>query len=533
MRLAENQIEAINNARAGKAPPATPLPPPGARGMRHNPPPAPLGPLSKAALPKPAAPPAIVNAKAGTLAPLATRISPPPAKGTWAANPPAVKGGGAPIAAPVPPTVKKTRLIIFKSYVVSVLLCGLSSLTIEDKHLKKIDSWYFQFLRRAAGIKAPGDGDFIFLVAVEVTTFYEKMAWEVAPTQIYNDSWAVRKLFGYAHRRESDSHKREQDKKVQKLFKLIRHYRDLEDSPKKLKGVCKDQSLRYGKDTCEEEEEEEENPEEEECEEDEEVEIMECDEEQAAKPKQSHVVMKKPAARHAKAAPAERPIPTPCRRIAAKTSVADEEILFVGENKSSKQLELEFGYQASSYRSGQPRCGYLPDVHLAGANLIDYHADKQRATKAAIQAAKGRGKEKGTDGDTKKECCAKANGKGKGKNKSGKATAASESANESAKPRKQRGKKGQPAKEDVKEDSKVAAEPTKKKRGPKGRTAVEAKAEPKAAAGKSKRWIRNGCQICRREGFKPRGPIDIMKFLKGKPKRAPAVNLLLMWSVGC
>ena len=132
-----------------------------------------------------------------------------------------------------------------------------------------------------------------------------------------------------------------QDKKVQKLFKLIRHYRDLEDSPKKLKGVCKDQSLRYGKDTCEEEEEEEENPEEEECEEDEEVEIMECDEEQAAKPKQSHVVMKKPAARHAKAAPAERPIPTPCRRIAAKTSVADEEILFVGENKSSKQLELE------------------------------------------------------------------------------------------------------------------------------------------------------------------------------------------------
>ncbi|CAE7229578.1 ATM1 [Symbiodinium necroappetens] len=336
---------------------------------------------------------------------------------------------------------------------------------------------------------------------VEVTTFYEKMAWE--------------------------------DKKVQKLFKLIRHYRDLEDSPKKLKGVCKDQSLRYGKDTCEEEEEEEENPEEEECEEDEEVEIMECDEEQAAKPKQSHVVMKKPAARHAKAAPAERPIPTPCRRIAAKTSVADEEILFVGENKSSKQLELEFGYQASSYRSGQPRCGYLPDVHLAGANLIDYHADKQRATKAAIQAAKGRGKEKGTDGDTKKECCAKADGKGKGKNKSGKATAASESANESAKPRKQRGKKGQPAKEDVKEDSKVAAEPTKKKRGPKGRTAVEAKAEPKAAAGKSKRWIRNGCQICRREGFKPRGPIDIMKFLKGKPKRAPAVNLLLMWSVGC
>ena len=49
---------------------------------------------------------------------------------------------------------KKTRLTIVRSYVVSVLLYGLSSLTFEDKHLKKIDSWYYQFLRRVVGIKA-------------------------------------------------------------------------------------------------------------------------------------------------------------------------------------------------------------------------------------------------------------------------------------------------------------------------------------------------------------------------------------------
>ena len=49
---------------------------------------------------------------------------------------------------------QKTRLIIFRSYVVSVLLYGLCTLTLEDKHLKKIDGWYFQFLRRVVGITA-------------------------------------------------------------------------------------------------------------------------------------------------------------------------------------------------------------------------------------------------------------------------------------------------------------------------------------------------------------------------------------------
>ena len=42
----------------------------------------------------------------------------------------------------------------FQILLVSVLLYGLCTLTLEDKHLKKIDGWYFQFLRRVVGITA-------------------------------------------------------------------------------------------------------------------------------------------------------------------------------------------------------------------------------------------------------------------------------------------------------------------------------------------------------------------------------------------
>ena len=42
----------------------------------------------------------------------------------------------------------------FHSYLVSVLIYGLDSLTLEDKHLRSIDGWYFQYLRRAMSIKA-------------------------------------------------------------------------------------------------------------------------------------------------------------------------------------------------------------------------------------------------------------------------------------------------------------------------------------------------------------------------------------------
>ena len=70
-QLAQSQIDAINAVIVGKAPLPPPPTPLGVRSMRHNPPPAPVDPLPKAALPAPAAPPAVVNAKAGTPAPLA------------------------------------------------------------------------------------------------------------------------------------------------------------------------------------------------------------------------------------------------------------------------------------------------------------------------------------------------------------------------------------------------------------------------------------------------------------------------------
>ena len=45
------------------------------------------------------------------------------------------------------PTQAKVR--IFQANVVPVLTYGLSSLTLEDKHFHKIDSWYYRYLRRA------------------------------------------------------------------------------------------------------------------------------------------------------------------------------------------------------------------------------------------------------------------------------------------------------------------------------------------------------------------------------------------------
>ena len=50
------------------------------------------------------------------------------------------------------PIAAKVR--IFQSNVAPVLTHGLASLTFEDKHFQKIDSWYYRYLRRAIGIKA-------------------------------------------------------------------------------------------------------------------------------------------------------------------------------------------------------------------------------------------------------------------------------------------------------------------------------------------------------------------------------------------
>ena len=46
--------------------------------------------------------------------------------------------------------------------------------------------------------------------ALKVGTFYRKMEWEQTTTQLYNDAWGLRKLYGYSHRRESDAYKRQQ-----------------------------------------------------------------------------------------------------------------------------------------------------------------------------------------------------------------------------------------------------------------------------------------------------------------------------------
>ena len=46
------------------------------------------------------------------------------------------------------------KLRVFESNIVSVATYSLATLTLEDKHLKQIDSWYFNYLRRVVGIKA-------------------------------------------------------------------------------------------------------------------------------------------------------------------------------------------------------------------------------------------------------------------------------------------------------------------------------------------------------------------------------------------
>ena len=48
---------------------------------------------------------------------------------------------------------------------------------------------------------------------LKVSAFYRNMEWEVSGSQVYNDSWSLRKLFGYAHRRQADCVRREQTPK--------------------------------------------------------------------------------------------------------------------------------------------------------------------------------------------------------------------------------------------------------------------------------------------------------------------------------
>ena len=49
---------------------------------------------------------------------------------------------------------RKTKVHIYPTATVPVLLYGLDSLTLTDKMLKKIDGQYYRFLRRSIGIKA-------------------------------------------------------------------------------------------------------------------------------------------------------------------------------------------------------------------------------------------------------------------------------------------------------------------------------------------------------------------------------------------
>ena len=48
----------------------------------------------------------------------------------------------------------KTKVHLFHSYIVPVLLYSLATLTLEDKHMTSIDGWCFKYLRRCMGIKA-------------------------------------------------------------------------------------------------------------------------------------------------------------------------------------------------------------------------------------------------------------------------------------------------------------------------------------------------------------------------------------------
>ena len=48
----------------------------------------------------------------------------------------------------------KAKIRLYHSYVLPVLLYSLQELTLEDKHLRTIDGWYFRYLCRCMGIKA-------------------------------------------------------------------------------------------------------------------------------------------------------------------------------------------------------------------------------------------------------------------------------------------------------------------------------------------------------------------------------------------
>ena len=47
-----------------------------------------------------------------------------------------------------------TRVRLFHSYILPVLLYGLASCTLEKHHHRTLDAWYFKYLRRVVGIKA-------------------------------------------------------------------------------------------------------------------------------------------------------------------------------------------------------------------------------------------------------------------------------------------------------------------------------------------------------------------------------------------
>ena len=51
----------------------------------------------------------------------------------------------------------------------------------------------------------------------QVKNFYQKMEVECSSNDLYLDAWGLRKLYGYAHRRQADSAKRGQVPKDSKL----------------------------------------------------------------------------------------------------------------------------------------------------------------------------------------------------------------------------------------------------------------------------------------------------------------------------
>ena len=49
---------------------------------------------------------------------------------------------------------RRTKLRIFQSVFIPTLIYGLDSLTLTEKHLKRVDAFYIRFLHRIVGIKA-------------------------------------------------------------------------------------------------------------------------------------------------------------------------------------------------------------------------------------------------------------------------------------------------------------------------------------------------------------------------------------------